>query len=779
MQSEREETRFLQKRRLLVTRLSNAFDQISEKYGEQFQDEADEIDIHTGEVVVDNGHINSMRHDRDVRNRALEEKRRQKKLSKAEPQAADTTQEPQQPQQADQTPDKVDFEAAQTVQVAPLKSSQLGNATTTPPISPPTIGSGQGDPTQVTPVGEANLASDVAPPVHDQAEAAERLPSPAQSNKENERPILYDRLRDASPNARSPSPQSEVNAMMADQLNVDRTVFQNFMTAVTDQIQAAVAVQLREFTTQLSAQLTSPPGGRLRPAFGVPERLFRGGSSTHSALAYPLDSAAAKTGDSDKDDDDDASVATEYPDIDEMPSLLRSPSPGGPSIWHPRNTLYRNYLLHPVGMPNYPKRPSHRSQRLAAAQHRRGLLDDEKQHNEPGSDMDYEANEDGPGDEEEAEADTDEEKARKDRTNPDYFCADGRRRWKRTKFNPQEEVKLLKLWWKTGLTWNEIAGHFPGRSGRQVQYKVAKMIGEAARDNHRLMKWPDLLAKIAKNSNAKIPASAFENDPDDELIQAAINPSRSFASGSKPGKSGKTRASAASRSSTTPQADGEPSTTKKGKARASRTPASDRSRQSSLRATRTARASSTAKVQIIKKGNKRMIIPDSDAEDIKSEADDIDMSHIQAEPNPGEADVEGTPRRSGSSLKRKRGATEYATPQQPMNMASSKTLSRMLYEAAAARNSPSTHTPGFYAERKGGTDSDSEEVEEDEELSEGDEYYDEEMDGGDDMEEEDDEDDAAALRKFRARVARIARDSAQYYDEEDGDDSEAYQEDSG
>jgi len=47
-------------------KLRGTFEAIFNKYGRDFEGVADEIDVTTGEVVVDNGHIRGMRHERDV-----------------------------------------------------------------------------------------------------------------------------------------------------------------------------------------------------------------------------------------------------------------------------------------------------------------------------------------------------------------------------------------------------------------------------------------------------------------------------------------------------------------------------------------------------------------------------------------------------------------------------------------------------------------------------------------------------------------------------------------
>jgi hypothetical protein len=46
-------------------RLKRAFDHIFEKYNRNFDDVGDEIDLENEEIVVNNGHIERMEHDRD------------------------------------------------------------------------------------------------------------------------------------------------------------------------------------------------------------------------------------------------------------------------------------------------------------------------------------------------------------------------------------------------------------------------------------------------------------------------------------------------------------------------------------------------------------------------------------------------------------------------------------------------------------------------------------------------------------------------------------------
>jgi hypothetical protein len=47
-------------------RLRNAFDEIIEKYAHDFTEVGDEVDIITGEIVVNNGHIERMRDEQDT-----------------------------------------------------------------------------------------------------------------------------------------------------------------------------------------------------------------------------------------------------------------------------------------------------------------------------------------------------------------------------------------------------------------------------------------------------------------------------------------------------------------------------------------------------------------------------------------------------------------------------------------------------------------------------------------------------------------------------------------
>jgi hypothetical protein len=52
-------------RRANDTRLKSRFEHIFAKYGKDFEDVGDEIDLDTGEIVVNNGHLESMRHEVD------------------------------------------------------------------------------------------------------------------------------------------------------------------------------------------------------------------------------------------------------------------------------------------------------------------------------------------------------------------------------------------------------------------------------------------------------------------------------------------------------------------------------------------------------------------------------------------------------------------------------------------------------------------------------------------------------------------------------------------
>jgi hypothetical protein len=52
-------------RRANDARLKSRFEHIFAKYGKDFGDVGDEIDLDTGEIVVNNGHLESMRHEVD------------------------------------------------------------------------------------------------------------------------------------------------------------------------------------------------------------------------------------------------------------------------------------------------------------------------------------------------------------------------------------------------------------------------------------------------------------------------------------------------------------------------------------------------------------------------------------------------------------------------------------------------------------------------------------------------------------------------------------------
>lgn len=47
-------------------RLKNAFEDIFEKYSKDFADTGDEVDLETGEIVIDNGHLSRMRDEQDT-----------------------------------------------------------------------------------------------------------------------------------------------------------------------------------------------------------------------------------------------------------------------------------------------------------------------------------------------------------------------------------------------------------------------------------------------------------------------------------------------------------------------------------------------------------------------------------------------------------------------------------------------------------------------------------------------------------------------------------------
>ena len=56
-------------RRYNDLRLKGTFEDIFMKYAKDFTDVGDEIDLETGEIVVNNGHISRMRDEQDIGNR--------------------------------------------------------------------------------------------------------------------------------------------------------------------------------------------------------------------------------------------------------------------------------------------------------------------------------------------------------------------------------------------------------------------------------------------------------------------------------------------------------------------------------------------------------------------------------------------------------------------------------------------------------------------------------------------------------------------------------------
>src|SRR5439155_15827271 len=54
-------------------RLKSTFEAIFEKYGKDFTGIGDEIDLETGEIVVNNGHLSEMRDEQDVGQDARED----------------------------------------------------------------------------------------------------------------------------------------------------------------------------------------------------------------------------------------------------------------------------------------------------------------------------------------------------------------------------------------------------------------------------------------------------------------------------------------------------------------------------------------------------------------------------------------------------------------------------------------------------------------------------------------------------------------------------------
>src|ERR1700760_1925731 len=55
-----------QKRAQLDYKLKSTFESIFEKYGRDFEGIADEVDLYTGEILVNNGHIIEMQDERDA-----------------------------------------------------------------------------------------------------------------------------------------------------------------------------------------------------------------------------------------------------------------------------------------------------------------------------------------------------------------------------------------------------------------------------------------------------------------------------------------------------------------------------------------------------------------------------------------------------------------------------------------------------------------------------------------------------------------------------------------
>ncbi|KAH0113149.1 hypothetical protein KCU66_g11688, partial [Aureobasidium melanogenum] len=53
-------------RQRIDLKLKGTFERIFEKYARDFTGVGDEIDMETGEVVVDNGHLQYMQHERDT-----------------------------------------------------------------------------------------------------------------------------------------------------------------------------------------------------------------------------------------------------------------------------------------------------------------------------------------------------------------------------------------------------------------------------------------------------------------------------------------------------------------------------------------------------------------------------------------------------------------------------------------------------------------------------------------------------------------------------------------
>jgi hypothetical protein len=409
---------FTQRRYLVNKRIVDAMNEISEKYSGNFDGIADEIDIETGDIAVDNGHIENMRHEQDIGRAPASHQRIVKELASV-----------------------------------PISSSKTGSER-----------------------GDADEETDVA----DEGERSkQRKASVAHSDKENERPILFDRLRDAS--SSTPSPNSEITSMMADQLNVDRNVFQNFMTAITSQIQAAVATQLNDFAAQLTGQIPPQSLRKLDPAFSLQtpplDPALLGSAKRQKTQHPPQPRMTTELLGSDPE------VPEEYPDIEAMPPIRRAATPGAPPLWHPDNDMYNAPKLRITNQVKDRRKPKSQLYRRPASM--RAAADQAAEQSVGSHDTQDDEYMTAEDDEEMVDAeDAAEDGEEEIEEEPVKLTADGRRTWKRCKFTPAEEKLLLQLWSKSNMTWSEIAEHFEGRTSRQVSYKVAKMLGDKINDKN-------------------------------------------------------------------------------------------------------------------------------------------------------------------------------------------------------------------------------------------------------------------------------------------------------
>jgi hypothetical protein len=314
-----EELSLAEKRFINNQRFAAKIDDIQRRYSTNFDDIGDEIDLVTLEVAVDNGHIRTMTHEKDV---------------------GDHTEPP-----------------TSAVPINKLVRQIAAQSSATPGVSVQDDDDDNGDDDDDDREWTTDVSADELS--GEPSRRKRRKPSlTPQSDKENQRPILTDLLADTSDDARAPTPQSdaEVTAMLADQLNIDRQVLQLFVSAFTNQIQTVVTKQLDDFRSKLTNQQQSLARAPLEPAISLrtPPR--------HPNLHHSFSSLIDRPSKRQKvDHASSPSIPTAIDHLQETTTgsgsdgtgrsgLDRGQTPGLPSLWHAEGSkVYKPRLSGPPG----------------------------------------------------------------------------------------------------------------------------------------------------------------------------------------------------------------------------------------------------------------------------------------------------------------------------------------------------------------------------------------------------------------------------------------------